>query len=465
VGEGEEREGWSAARRLASPAHWQSLGWFEGDSALGLILWGEVQGREADPYRTSVRVGTELQRCGCRSRQRPCKHARALALLWKEGRSHFPTQPVTMPDWVAAGVERRTGRSGGALPVPSLPGMEVGGPMPAAGKRADRRDGATAMRGGRAWEARVQAGLRVLEDWLEDLVRGGVAAFGSDWESECERMAGRMVACQATGVAGLLRQLGALSSDLPDYPDRLTSMIGHLSLLTLAWRRSDRLRPEERVDLWTATGWPQRRQEALGSAPLIDRWLHLGTSLTMEGRLHRRLTWIRGDQCGRLAVLISHSPTPFPAPTTALGAAEAPEMVEEAVRPGQTFAGTVHLFPGADPLRGLVTVWRSEGTAPPDLPGATPVNKSLWDVAASLAINPWRETFPMVLRQVVPGRRGPRWWLRDGEGGELPLPANPLTGWRLLALGAGNPLDLFGEWDGRQFSPLTAVVDRRWIAL
>ena len=43
-----------AARWLASPAHWQGLGWFDGEDGEGLILWGEVQGREVQPYRTAV---------------------------------------------------------------------------------------------------------------------------------------------------------------------------------------------------------------------------------------------------------------------------------------------------------------------------------------------------------------------------------------------------------------------------
>jgi len=461
-----------AARWLASPAHWQGLGWFDGEDGEGLILWGEVQGREVQPYRTAVGMRGPSAVCACRSRQRPCKHVQALLLLWEEGRSTFPAEAAPLPDWVAGGLRRRSARETlGSLSPPTLPGMEPEEGVGPSGQQAVADDRLTEswLSTGRAWEERVRTGLTVLETWLEDLWRGGVAAMGSDWEVECERLASRMAACQAPGIARWVRQMGALPVETPDYADQLTGTVGHLALLCLAWRRIDRLRPDERIDLWVATGWPQRRRAALASPPLEDHWVHLGTSLSMEGRLHRRRTWIHGLRSNRIVLLLTYSPAPFPV--------RRPALEERGLVPskgvdqilewetGLTFDGTVHLFPGADSQRGLLTDWRRVPERPTALPRAGSVAAGLAECAAALALHPWREVFPLTLRAVVPGQEDGHWWLIDEERGRLPLLDQGLVAWRLLALGEGRPLDLFGEWDGRFFRPLTTLESQRWVGL
>jgi hypothetical protein len=39
------------------------------------------------------------------------------------------------------------------------------------------------------------------------------------------------------------------------------------------------------------------------------------------------------------------------------------------------------------------------------------------------------------------------------------------TGWRLLALSAGHPIGLFGEWDGAAFKPLSVTAEGRFVVL
>ena len=130
-----------------------------------------------------------------------------------------------------------------------------------------------------------------------------------------------------------------------------------------------------------------------------------------------------------------------------------------------TFEGTVHLFPGADPQRGLLTAWRLLPERPTALPRMDSVTAALAACARALAVHPWREVFPLSLQQVVPRREGDHWWLVDQEGEGLPFLDQGLIAWRLLALGRGGPLDLFGEWDGQFFRPLTTLESERWVVL
>jgi hypothetical protein len=69
--------------------------------------------------------------------------------------------------------------------------------------------------------------------------------------------------------------------------------------------------------------------------------------------------------------------------------------------------------------------------------------------------NPWLERLPIAIKDVLPLRaHDETWWLADEHSQRLRI-TGPL-GWHLLALSGGQPIDVFGEWDGFSFWPLAA---------
>jgi hypothetical protein len=109
-------------------------------------------------------------------------------------------------------------------------------------------------------------------------------------------------------------------------------------------------------------------------------------------------------------------------------------------------------YPGALPMRALLT------QTAPRLPGARPgglsAKQALASYAGSLATDPWNERWPLVLSDVRPARNGEGWALVDeaGEGLELVAGLDP---WRLLAVSAGDPVTVAGEWNRAGFRPMT----------
>ena len=53
----------------------------------------------------------------------------------------------------------------------------------------------------------------------------------------------------------------------------------------------------------------------------------------------------------------------------------------------------------------------------------------------------------------------------DKNGRSLPLKVAENTGWRMVALGGGTAISLFGEWDGVSFRPSSVVAEGRFVSL
>ena len=85
--------------------------------------------------------------------------------------------------------------------------------------------------------------------------------------------------------------------------------------------------------------------------------------------------------------------------------------------------------------------------------------------AEAMAKDPWLETFPIVLADVVPLVREGSWIVRDASGALLPLSPRFEGGWKLLAFGGGGPIAIAGEFDGATLSPLGFARDGRFRAV
>ena len=447
-----------AAQELAVSTRWSRLG-CDGD-----IVWGECRGGARQPqkiYRVAVdqradRPTASKLHCSCPSRKRPCKHALGLLLLAGHERLKSGVPGADPVEWVrAAGrpVRREVKRPavgttvGVVLPAPSV-----------SARQGNRRNAANR-------EERVRAGLRDLERWLGDLIDRGFAGAltpGGALGEECERMASVLVASQAPGLARRLRRLttirttadGAFQSD---WSERVLEELGMLQLAVESFRSFHRLNEVEQIDLRAFVGWSRRREEALATPGVFDRWLVLGSTLEREPPLVISRTWLTGLRTNRPALLLDYGAGPDQVE---------PEELDGSISPGAVLTGDLHFFPSGAPLRALPgKLVRSvrPGVVPP-----VGIEDALRCFAAALAGNPWLDLYPFFLAGVIPAKIDGRWMVVDRRWVGLPLLSegcSASTGWRLLALGGAEPLDIFGEWDGRGFRPLTAFRGRRPVVI
>lgn len=421
----------SAGQALAGPRDWVSFARSE------RAIWGLCQGSGKQPYQARVDLAEPAFKCSCPSRKFPCKHGLGLLLLFAKNPADFAGQPE--PPWVA---EWLAGRSERAEKKVEKAQAVADKPVDAEAqaKRAAQR------------ESRVEDGVASCRLWLEDLVRRGLAAAQAAPAADFERLAARMVDAQAPGLAAQVRRVPELIASGAGWDVRTLDHLGRLHLLLQAAQRLKDLPAELAVDVRTALGWNQPKDEVLARPGVQDCWVVLGQAIEDEDRLKVRRTWLVGRATRRRALLLDFAAGLSPLPQSPAQGAE--------------FDGELAFYPSGLPLRALVKAAgppRSIARELGDAPDAT-VEESLRGYAAAIAANPWIPRWPLLIRDVRALQHGPGWALVDADGAALPLRPAFQAGlqlWRLLSESGGRPVTLLAEWDGHSALPLSGIDSRR----
>ncbi|WP_432114183.1 SWIM zinc finger family protein [Streptomyces sp. S1] len=458
-----------AGSRLGTAGSWSGTGCGDG------VVWGLCRDGDGGSYRTAVDTTGPVYACDCPGRALPCGHALGLLLL--RASDGVAIGESAVPDWAGRRLaEGRAGEGtaageptdgeptgGGPADGGSVGGESTGGgPVDrkstdggsADGGSADREtvDGETADRGpadpvaarrrAERRAARITSGTRELEQRLADLLRGGLAAAGQSGYGLWEETAARMVDAQAPGLAGRVRELGAIPGSGTGWPVRLLEECALTHLLDRAWLAADRLPAPFATTVRTRVGLPS----PVAGAPVRDHWLVLAQYDTGDTRLTTRRVWLYGTAGGRTALVLSYG---------AAGRAPRLSLPVGAVLDGEL---TPHTGSGqlrAEPGEHFVPV--AGPSAPP--PGG-PVGEALDAYGRALGGDPWLEAWPVTLSGVVPARAEYGWQLADADGREA-VPLTPAAQtrpglWRLVALSGGAPVTVFGECGHRGFTPLAA---------
>ncbi|MEJ1197093.1 MULTISPECIES: SWIM zinc finger family protein [unclassified Streptomyces] len=415
-----------AGGRLGTAGPWSEVG----SSDEGAV-WGLCKGSGSEPYQTVVDISGlsgPAYKCGCPSLKFPCKHALGLLLLWAG--DDDVVAGAKAPDWAERWIAGRRERAEEKRTAGSTGSAAATADPEAARRRAEQRAG------------RITAGATELEQRLTDLLRGGLAGAEQTGYELWEETAARMVDAQASGLASRVRELGAIPSSGSGWPVRLLEECALLHLLDQGW-----LRREQLPDGLAATVRARVGLSTSADGPAIrDRWLVLSQYDTADTRLTTRRIWLYGAQTERAVLLLSYG-----------AAGRAPEP---ALPVGLALDAEVSAYPGAGQQRAAL----GRQFAPPGPTELRPKGMTTSQAAVrygeALRADPWLESVPVTLDQVVPVPDGDHWQLADADG-DTALPLAPAAGnrpglWRLVALSGGAPVKVFGECGHRGFTPLTA---------
>ncbi|WP_329022355.1 SWIM zinc finger family protein [Streptomyces sp. NBC_00690] len=409
-----------AGSRLGTTGQWSGTGRSEAGA-----IWGLCKGSGSKPYQTVVDITGPAYKCSCPSRKFPCKHALGLLLLWVTDEE--AVRASAEPDWAEQWLSGRRSRA------------EQGSGETRAGEVADPE--AARRRAARRAE-RITSGALELEQRLTDLLRGGLATAERAGYGLWEETAARMVDAQAPGLASRVRELGAIPGSGPGWPARLLEECSMLHLLNRAWLEIERLPEPLAVTVRTKVGLPS---PAAGE-PVRDHWSVLSQYDRAEAKITTRRIWVHGRETQQMALLLSFG-----------AAGRAPQL---SLPVGTVIDAELTPHLGAGQLRadlsGQFGIPVPMGSPPPGGPVASAVEA----YGRALSDDPWLDSWPVTLTDVIPVPDGDGWQLADAEGGSaLPIAPSAISRpglWRLAALSGGGPITVFGECGHRGVTPLAA---------
>ncbi|HKK79841.1 MAG TPA: SWIM zinc finger family protein [Phaeodactylibacter sp.] len=410
-------------RQLASPRKWGSL------HTDGQWVWGDCQSSTSKTHHTIVKLDGQHSRCSCQERYSPCRHA--IAMLWLMLRK---PELVSSLDALPTAFQRLRDST-----PPSAPTEQQ------AEERQQARD--------KRLQDRIhlmQGGVEELEQWLADVVRQGLSTLEEQPWSYWERTAARMTDAKLSGIAGRIRQLPELLGE-ENWHEKLLEQIAELHLFVQAFRQLDSLPAPLQEEVLTLGGRNQKKEDLLKYEGVKDHWLVIGLQTGEEEQLHYRRTWLLGEQSGRYALILDYAygRQPF-THNWVLGSAWQAELV---------------FYRGSYPLRALVKNAKPHRQALEQLAGYPDLQAFSQAYASALSDNPWIFTYPALLEAVSLAHNNQKSVLSDPCGYAIPVQAEDSVLWSLMALTAGQPTALFGEWNGASFTPLSAVQGGRVIAL
>ncbi len=413
------------------------------DSAKWIILasqenfiWGRCLGSSSNTYKTSVQLDGPHFNCNCPARKKPCKHVLGLLLLFVRQPKHF-RQASEAPDWVNTWKNKK------------IPNSVVASKksMPDEIAKLDKRLKNRLIR-----IQRMTAGVEDLEVWLLDLIRQGMASVEEQDYKFWQDLSARMVDTQLSAVGPKIRSLQLLPTTLDDWPEALLQELASLYLLVTGFKQLDQLPELLREQILRVAGITDKKSDILSQTGLMDQWGVIGSfeGVNLDNIAYRK-TWLLGRQSKKYALILDYSfnNTGY----------------DQHWQTGHIYSGELVYYPGSYPLRALIKLPDPTGESIESLKGAKTINDFLEIHAKALADNPWLSDFPVCLQNVIPVRTSDGLVLVDAEKKYVSALTRPEETWQLLALSAGHPLTVFGEWTGDALLPLSAVMDGRFIVL
>ncbi len=396
----------SQARGLFFAKRWKLL---EGN---GAFLWGEYETIHGHQYKAFVRLEPPLFRCSCKSRRRPCKHSLALVLLFLN-RPDVWVVKEEIPEWAALYIQHKE--------APNPPKINVS-----------------------QQEKRIQLmdqGVAELEKWLLNIIQQGLAQFTNpaDWEN----IAARMVDAKLGAIARRLRYCTTLFLN-EEWLDPITKEVGSLYLFVRAWQQKSTLTKPQKQTLLQAAGWSIRKDTILQNTAVKDNWLVLGLTTGMEDKLTFRRTWLRGEQSKKIALILDFS--------------YGNRGFEDHWVLGSVLNGALVFYPGNAAIRAVFKNYQSSREPYDFKAGYQNLNELGDGYSQTLAVSPWLQTFPCLLNDVYPtfNKKTLSFTLWDKEGQGVPMNTTAAA-WQFLSISGGQPITVFGEYNGHVFTPLSII--------
>ena len=406
-----------AGRDLAAPAKWVTKGINQ------QALWGECQGSGSKPYQTQVDLTAIAFKCSCPSRKFPCKHGLGLLLLCARQPGLFPN--ADMPAWVTDWIGKRSEKEEKKTEKAEKPVDEA-----AQAKRQQSR------------EQKVSSGINELLIWIKDIVRNGILTVPEKGGAYWDNMARRMVDAQASGLAAMVKNLGATNFWNEGWQNSFMDKLLQLYLVAESYQYLQGINPLLQQDIRSTIGFTVNQEDLKKQSGLTDTWLVIGKESRDEQQITVEQNWLYGLKSNQYALVLQF---------IARG-----QVGQLSLSAGMYLDAELSYFLSAAPYRAVVKNYSSAKSA-----GVVNDIKSFtgWEQVAAheTELNsklPFRNEMPAVVSELKPVQYQKQWWLQDQKGYLCQIAPDFKNIWQLMALSGGKPLTMTVIGKENEYHPL-----------
>lgn len=398
-------------------------------------VWGEYS-TPGKPFIVAVDLNGPGFKCSCPSRKFPCKHALGLGILLFENNGLFKVGH-NIPEDIENWLEKRDARAEKGRKAEYTSPKDQNDTEKIAEEKIEW-NAATITSEKRI--AEMKAGLGELKTWLEDLMRQGIASLESQGTERLFSIATRMVDAKLGSIGRRLRALiPILGQD--DWHEQVMTTVGELYLLMNGLSKIENLPPLFQTEILTLAGVNIKKDLLLEKESVYDIWQVVGVVMGREEQLTSRRTWLMGENTGETAMLLDFS--------------FGNQGFEQHWNVGNYFEGGLIFYPSVFPQRAILAAKEGVPMTPPVLNGFSTIKKFKQGLKEAFAKNPWLMNFPAYFDKAIPVFKNKKWFLADESGAAIPMAADDLKGWKILAISCGEPIRIFGEWREGQLTPLS----------
>jgi hypothetical protein len=315
----------------------------------------------------------------------------------------------------------------------------------------DEKAKATAAKTRQKRLERMASGFEELEIWLSDLICQGLATTEGQAYNFWQDFSARMVDAQIGGVGRKIKSISLLHGSNTKWPERILTEFAQLYLLAKGFKNLEKLPLPFQTELLSIAGINLRKVDLLPLEGITDDWKVLGVIEGIDDNLNFRRTWVYGEKTRKIALFLDFS----------YGDAG----FETQWHTGQNFQAEIVYYPSIHPIRAIVKEHFGNVDFTGQLIGSKTFEAFLKKYEQAIAANPWVLDFPCFLEEITPFVNNGNLFLIDKKKKKISALNKGNKAWKMVALSGGHPINIFGEWSGELFVPLSVVSEDRVIAL
>ncbi|BDS11051.1 SWIM zinc finger family protein [Aureispira anguillae] len=423
-------------RTLANSSKWNYL------ATNYEAIWGECKGSGSQPYLVQINLKGPKYKCSCPVRKPPCKHVLGLFFLFAKSSAVFKYQapPEAVQNWLSRH-NSPTVSTTKTTKTSSL--IKTDQELEKAKQAKEKR-----------WQQRVQlmsSGMDELELWLTDVVRQGIANVEVQKASFWNHTAAKMMDAKLPRISTYLKETHQIVLQHQNWSEQVVARLGELYLWIEAFKKRANLSPDLQEELYRMLGKTVKKADVIENNPAIkDNWLVIGKKegVDIEGRNFRRV-WLQGQSTDKKALILDY----------AFGHIG----YEHQYIVGDLLKGQLAYYSSLCPQRAVFAHFESAPLHQSiEFKTYANVNELLNQYSQTIAKSPWLSIFPVGLSNLHAFiDEDQQLQLKDDQNFILPLaPIEEHIIWKILAISGGHSIDLFGEWNGLVFTPLSMLSSR-----